>query len=97
MSDTPIWEDADFEFEEPDYSVGLNGGWLHHCNDDGTEVSVDIAEGWAFDHFEGEGGNRYAVGTKSVLCNECGSSSEWTERDWDPEVNEDTAPDLFTF
>ena len=92
MSDGPqLWEDAGFEFDEGDSTVGIVGGWAHWCSAgvvESGDPSIDIAEGWSFDHFNGEGVNRFAVGQRSLVCNECGANVSWEEQEWDPEVHE---------
>lgn len=93
MTTTPVWENAGFEYDEGDTSVGIWPGWVHWCVEDG---SVDIAEGWAFDHFEGEGVDRYAVGQKSLVCNGCGANISWTEQDWEPDIEEPGGSDDYT-
>lgn len=85
------YEDAGFEFEEPDYSVGIYGGYSHWCSaksvaDD--EPAIDISEGWAFDRFSGSGSERIAIGQRSLVCNACGANVSWTETEWNPEVHE---------
>jgi hypothetical protein len=88
---TPVWETAGFEYEQPDPSVGIFGGWAHWCNADRvteSDPSIEISEGWAFDHFEGEGANRSAVGDKSLVCNTCGATVTWRMKDWDPQYED---------
>jgi hypothetical protein len=90
-SDGGPWENAGFGYEEGDPEVGIQGGYYHWCSaglvvDD--DPAVDISEGWAFDHYVGEGANRYASGVKSLVCNDCGANVSWIEEDWDPEVHE---------
>lgn len=98
--DVPVkelpWEAAGFEWEDGDPSVGINGGWLHFCTATvvvDNDPSTDISEEWAFDHFEGEGGNRYQAGERVLVCNACGANVKFPERDWDPEYEDETEPD----
>jgi len=89
MTDTPVWETAGFEYDDGDPTVGIQSGWMHWCTagvviDD--DPSIDISEGWAFLHYVGGGVNRYAVGDRSLVCNECGANISWIDREWDPDT-----------
>jgi len=88
---TEAWEDAGFEYDEGDPTVGIGDGWVHWCGVDQVkeaDPSIDINEGFAFLHYVGGGANRKAVGDKSLVCNQCGANFSWIEADWDPEVHE---------
>jgi len=88
---TEAWEEAGFEFDEGDSSVGIPSGWVHWCNANTVEYgepSIDISEGFAFLHYVGAGANRKQVGDKSLVCNTCGANFTWIEADWDPEYVE---------
>jgi hypothetical protein len=88
---TEAWDEAGFEFDEGDASVGIPSGWVHWCNAntvESGEPSIDISEGFAFLHYVGAGANRKQVGDKSLVCNTCGANFTWIEADWDPEYVE---------
>ena len=88
---TEAWEEAGFEYDEGDPTVGIQPGWAHWCGQaqvEESDPSVDINEGWAFLHYLGTGINRKAVGDKSLVCNECGANFTWIEADWDPDIEE---------
>ena len=85
--ETPVWEDAGFEYDEGDPTVGIYGGWLHFCTATvviDNDPSLDISEEWEFLNFEGEGASRYGVGNRVLVCNACGANVKWPEKDWDP-------------
>ena len=77
---TEAWEEAGFEYDGGDPTVGIQPGWAHWCGQaqvEESDPSVDINEGWAFLHYLGTGINRKAVGDKSLVCNECGAQGPY--------------------
>ncbi len=76
---------AGFEYEAPDNTVGLWGGWVHICNEETGDDSADVAENRAFQYYVGNGGNRYGVIEVTLVCNGCERAVTYVENDWDPE------------